>query len=229
MMESPKPVFNMCPKCYAMAHKGGGQFCNQCGTGYRMMEAPSFENGGVCPHCKVQVPPGSGQYCTHCGRAFFGGSSIKMPENINLQAAGDIVGGFGQKLGLSFQRTVLVAASALGILFALLPWHHTEAWAMAMTHVGMFSNLCSGIAVVSFIGAAAVCFMGDRAAPLGKIKYAATGAGAVSLLAALFFVLIFNATDVAKYEAGRTGFCVYVCMLFAIGVGVIPFIKKLER
>jgi hypothetical protein len=151
-----------------------------------------------------------------------------MPANMNMSAAGDLLGGVGQKLGLSFQRLVIAGASLIGILFALLPWHNTQDWALARTNIGMFSSLCSWAAVIGYAAAIGICFLGDRAIPLGKIKFAAVGGAVFSLLAALFFVLVYNATDVAKIEAGNVVFLVFISAIVAVCVAAIPFIKKLE-
>jgi len=238
MMELPKGLIKICPGCNTQAPKGCGQFCGNCGTAYQMMEPPSFENGGICPHCQTQVPVGSGDYCTHCGRAFFGGTSIKMPTNINLQAAGDFVGGLGGKLGMSMQRMVLAAASVLGILFGLVPRYSITSTAKAMIAYsgGGFPNaaytLFGWIATIVFAVVIGLCFIGNRAATIGKLKKAVIACGAVNLLLGILQFVAFNAGDykqMSSMNMGGIGFGLYLLVLMSAVVCAIPFIKRLEQ
>ena len=229
MMVPPRPLLTMCPRCNVQAPRGAGQFCGTCGSPYQVMEAPTFENGGICPNCNLQVPSGSGDYCTHCGRAFFGGSSFKMPENINLQSAGELMGGLTKMTRLNTQRIVFIAVAVIGLLFVMFPWHNTEAWTLARTNIGTFTTICKVISAICFIGIAAICFTGDKMLPLGKIKYTATAAGIIGALDCVFYAALYNATDVAKYDYGSVVFCVYICLIIALLAGILPFVKKLER
>ena len=155
-----------------------------------------------------------------------------------MQAASDFVSGLPAKTGISLQRLVLMAASALGILFGLIPRYTFSSFVSGLLAMAGESSKPPGysafgwISTVVFAVSLALCFLGDRARPVGKLKAAFIATGGFNLLLGILQFVIFNSGDykvLSQYGMGGIGFGLYLLVLMSIVVAAIPFIKQLEK
>jgi hypothetical protein len=163
---------------------------------------------------------------------------MKLPEGINLQAAGGFIGDLSAKLGMSFQRLIIAATALLGLLLSFIPRYNVTDQAkmmMAMTGGGWPNpayTIMGWVAAIVFIAAIGLCFLGNKGGTVGKLKGAFIACGVVNLLLGIFQFVAFNAGDYAglnERNMGSIGFGLFPLIIFAVAVAVIPFIKKLEK
>jgi len=112
---------------------------------------------------------------------------------------------------MSKQRMVLIIASVIGIVAAFLPWVSITILGVTATVSGIEGD--GMITLILFIIVGVICVLGNRAEPLGKIKFLCALLGAGCAVVALF----------APVEIGGI-----LTLLTGIGVCILSFLR-MER
>ena len=83
---------------------------------------------------------------------------------------------------MSKQRIVVLVVSVVGIIAAFLPWVTIVVFGVNVSTSGIEGD--GVFTLILFAVATIMCFIGQRAKPLGKTKFVCAGAGAMSVVVA---------------------------------------------
>ncbi len=132
------------------------------------------------------------------------------------QSAGNII----TALNIAKQRLIFMAVSFLGMIAIFFPWVGVRHYNASAT------GLQGGVGWVTFVAFAvmiALSFLGDRKKPMNELKYAGTG---IALITLVYTILTITQT---AGDGVYPHFGLYWLMLISLGLGALPFIKKLEQ
>lgn len=132
--------------------------------------------------------------------------------------------------GMTKKRFALAVAAVLGMLATFLPWVKISGLA-AMVRSSVNGTEGDGwITLVLFaVVLGLVVFMGDRAKPLtGWYRYVPLAVGAINLIIGLYDLgqLSAAAEKMGRYGSATPGFGIWLLILMAIAMIVIPFVMK---
>ncbi|MCL2628848.1 MAG: zinc ribbon domain-containing protein [Oscillospiraceae bacterium] len=219
-------------------------FCGKCGK--QAGTAPPPKPKRFCQGCGSELIDGL-KFCQSCGYQVPGmGFSMPSGGSLNIQAASSLVSGVSGKLGLSLQKMVIAVACVLGVIACFLPFFRSSAMGITVT-ANAFSisggalgaltggNVMNilGIPAVIFFGIMLVmCFIGDRAAPLGKRKTVFIIFGILNVIVGIINFAVFGGGTykvMSNIAGGGVGFGLYMMILMSVAIVVVPFVKKLEN
>jgi len=159
------------------------------------------------------------------------GVAFRLPAELNT-ASLDNVKGMVSGLKICKQRLALMAASLLGIIAIFMPMVTIDSSVNHVTRIALQNSMdltwmadMIGWIVLIFLALPVVlCVMGDRSRPVGKAKIGIVISGA--LIAAITVIRII-AINGEQYI--NPGFGMFLMLIAALGLCVIPYLKKLEN
>ena len=126
-----------------------------------------------------------------------------------------------EELIMNKQRIILVAIAAVGAISTFLPWATSSIFGATISVSGLSGD--GLFALVAFIVAAVIPFIGNRTEPLPQIKFGVVAAGAIGAIVALIAFI-----NVGGQPMLSVGFGLYLSILVGIALAVVPFLKQLS-
>jgi len=198
-----------------------------------------------CKHCGNNITQANATFCNSCGKAVEGASPPAPPVPGAPRPAGAGIAG----LPIHLERLVVVVASVIGLIGALLPWFRVSAFGLSesMPLGEQGQGWMRWIALALFVVIAGIALaLGDRKQPLTvavnnlPLHLLAIGAGAVNLIFAIVSFAV-NNSDFNRELGGLGGlfggvtfsfgitFGFVLTIIAALGLIAAPFVGKVIK
>jgi len=208
----------------------GKLYCGKCGK--RAGTAPPPKPRKFCQGCGAELDDEL-RYCEVCGQQVPGAAFRlpSLPAELNTAALEDVKG-YVSNLKISKQRIALMAASVLGIIAIFLPMVSIDSSVNYVTRRSIENMMdltwmadAIGWIVLIFLALPLVlCILGDRTGPLGKKKIGIVISGSIIAAIDVLRIIAINGEEFIN-----PGFSMFLMLIAALGLCVLPFIKKLEN
>jgi len=216
-------------------------FCGQCGK--QAGTAPPPKPRKYCQGCGNELPDGL-KFCQVCGQQIPGmGFNLGNIGNIGnvggvkIPVSFDEAKGIAGGLKINLQRLVIAGASLLGAICLFMPLISIKGegkmYADAIRNTIVTRWMEDGVGwflLACFVVPLVISLLGNRAYPLGKLKFVCIPCGAIVAFIDVVRLVAFRDIVYDSYlsEVTSFGFGMYLLLIPSIALCVIPFIKKLE-
>jgi len=226
VQQKPTPRFEgNCLHCGFQISEGK-TFCGQCGK--KAGTAPPPKPRRFCQGCGSEIEDGL-RFCDTCGQQV-PGMSFRLPAELNT-ASLDNVKGMVSGLKICKQRLALWAASLLGVIAIFMPMVSLDS-SLNTAERRLIQNSMDltwmadviGWIVLIFLAVPVIlCLMGDRTKPVGKAKIGIIISGALIAAIDVIRIIAINGEQFIN-----PGFGMFLMLIAALALCILPFIKKLE-
>ena len=126
------------------------------------------------------------------------------------------------------QRLIIIVVAAVGLISVFLPWASAEGWGESETINGL-NTLNNGLfALISFIAAGALAFLGDKNESVSsdsKFKWGVVAAGALATVIALIDLINIATTDASAIGIDYSpSFGVFLALIAGAAVAAVAFL-----
>jgi len=204
-------------------------FCGKCGK--KAGTAPPPKPRRFCQGCGTELGDEL-RYCETCGLQIPLASLRipNLPTELNSPSL-DNVKGFVSGLNIAKQRLFLMGTSLLGIIAIFMPMVSLDSslninerrFIESSMNLNWMADVIGWIVLIFLAVPIILCIMGDRTKPLGKAKIGIVISGV--LIAAIDVIRII-AINGEQYI--NPGFGMFLMLIAALGLCIMPYIKKLE-